>query len=104
MEPNRNRALLPPAMVAQLMRGRYFSAPPQTRVNEQGVVEDVPEIEPPAPEPPAPEPEGAARLPAVDTAAGTAEMSASSATVAAWVPEAQPVQAELPLPEPSQTQ
>ena len=87
-----------PDIVAQLMQGRYIFNPPETRVNEQGVVEDVPAIETPAPEP-----EGVARLPAADTAAGTAEMSASSATVA-LVPEAEPVQSELPLPEPSQTQ
>jgi hypothetical protein len=87
-----------PDIVAQLMQGRYIFNPPETRVNEQGVVEDVPAIEPPA------EPEGTARLPAADTAAGSTEMSASSDTVAVRVPEAQPVQAELPLPEPSQSQ
>ena len=86
-----------PDIVAQLMQGRYIFNPPETRVNEQGIVEDVPAIEPPA------ELEGAARLPAADTAAGSTEMSASSDTVAARVPEAQPVQAELPLPEPSQS-
>jgi hypothetical protein len=83
-----------PDIVAQLMQGRYIFNPPETRVNEQGVVEDVPAIEPP-------EPEGAARLPAADTAVRTTEMSASSVALA---PEAEPVQAELPLPEPSQSQ
>jgi hypothetical protein len=85
-----------PDIVAQLMQGRYIFNPPETRVNEQGVVEDVPAIEPPAPEP-----EGAARLPAADTAVRTTETSASSVALA---PAAEPVQAELPLPEPSQSQ
>ena len=33
---------LPPGMLEQLVQGRYLFDPPKTRVNEQGVVEDVP--------------------------------------------------------------
>ena len=33
---------LPPGMLEQLVQGRYLFDPPRTRVNEQGVVEDIP--------------------------------------------------------------
>jgi hypothetical protein len=33
---------LPPGMLEQLVQGRYLFDPPRTRVNEHGVVEDVP--------------------------------------------------------------
>ena len=35
---------IPPELVATLAHARYVLAPPKTRVNEQGFVEDVPEL------------------------------------------------------------
>ena len=54
-----------PELVRQLVQGRYLFDPPQTRVNAQGVVEDVPPDEDAAVPPPAGAVAAAAALPGV---------------------------------------
>lgn len=44
---------LPPGMLEQLVQGRYLFDPPRTRVNAQGIVEDIPPEEISASESPA---------------------------------------------------
>ena len=59
---------IPADMVRQLVQARYIFDPPQTRINEQGFVEDVPPVTAEAGAPPI---DGEADLPAVPVGAGS---------------------------------
>jgi len=63
-----------PDIVRQMVQGRYIFDPPQTRINAQGQVEDVPpeKVVLDRPEGPAEEPAEAPLVPAVAEATGTA--------------------------------
>lgn len=76
-----------PELVRQLVQGRYLFDPPQTRVNAQGVVEDVPPEEDAAVPPPA-----APALPEVphDTPAAFPSTASDAAAAAEGSAAAQP--------------
>jgi hypothetical protein len=65
---------IPADLVRELVQGRYVFDPPRTRVNAQGVVEDVPPEEPATSPPAAP----AERLPEAEPAASPVTGAASS--------------------------
>ena len=79
-----------PDVVRTLVQAQYIFDPPQTRINEQGVVEIVP---PPTAEPPA--------TPELDVVASTSGGDVSPVDSVAPDPVEPPVQAELPLPDPA---
>jgi len=74
-----------PEIVREMVQGRYIFDPPRTRVNAEGVVEDVP------PDEPAPTVEGAEALPAPE---GTADQAP---TPSATIPDAVPSDIKAPV-------
>jgi hypothetical protein len=76
-----------PDVVRTLVQAQYIFDPPQTRINEQGFVEDVP---PPTPSPPD-----------VDSVALASGEEVLPAEPVALDPAETPVQAELPLADPA---
>jgi hypothetical protein len=81
-----------PDVVRGLVQARYIFDPPQTRINEQGFVEDVP---PPAPEAPPPQDVDAIALASDDELPAVEPVTVDPAET--------PVQAELPLADPAAT-
>jgi hypothetical protein len=81
-----------PELVRQLVQGRYLFDPPQTRVNAQGVVEDVPPDEAAAVPPPADAVAAASALPEVphDTPAAIPSTASDPAAAAEGSAAAQP--------------
>jgi hypothetical protein len=79
-------------VVRTLVQARYIFDPPQTRINEQGFVEDVP---PPVPETPPPQD--------VDAIALASGEDVAPVQLIAVDPTETPVQAELPLADPAAT-